>query len=423
MSQAQEPVAATFGTRERSALAPARPALRWARKLRAAALILLGLSVIVGLVFAWLPDPAPVDLATVSIGPMQVTVDEDGRTRVKDRYMVSAPLLANLTRIELRPGDRVLPGQVLARLVPLEPPLLDARTRALQTARVSAALANRDQAATAVARTQAALEYAQNEVARERTLHESGASAERLRDRAELEARTLVSQLASAEFAARVADYEVRMARMALDRQREGAASEKIEIVSPVEGQVLRVLQESAAVVQPGMPLVELGDLTALEVVVDVLTSEAVAVEPGASATVDHWGGPRPLLAHVRAVEPSAFTRVSALGVEEQRVNVLLDLDTPRAEWAALRDGYRVETQIVVWSGSAVLSAPASAVFRERDHWSAFEARSGHALLVPVELGRRNAERVEIVRGLREGAQVIEHPSQHLTDGARVVAR
>jgi HlyD family secretion protein len=429
MTETREPLAfeaatpaAASSTPRRNVALPQRKSVRWRRRLRALALLSIALAAVGGLVLVWVPEPVPVDLETVSAGPMQVTVDEDGRARVKDRYVVSAPLLASVARIELHPGDRVQPGLLLARLTPLEPPLLDSRSRALQSARVAAALAGREQAASAVVRAQAALEYAQGEAVRERALNQSGASAERLRERAELEARTLAQELASTHFAARTADYEVQMARLALDRQRGGSA-DKISIVSPVEGQVLRVLQESAGVVQPGSPLLELGDLKALEIVVDVLTSEAVSIRPGAPAIIDHWGGARPIAAHVRAVEPSAFTRISALGVEEQRVNVVLDLDTPREQWATLGDGFRVETRIEVWSGKDVLSAPASAVFRQRGQWVAFEEQGGRAKLATLELGQRNGERVEIARGLRKGARVVVHPSERLVAGARVEAR
>jgi HlyD family secretion protein len=417
------PAAPPVAIAPRRALPTQPRVVRWVHRLRGAALIMIALAAVSGLVYAWMPEPIPVDVAAVSVGPLQVTVDEDARTRVKDRYTISAPLMATLARIELRPGDRVQSGKLLARLVPLDPPLLDARTRALQQARIAAALASRQQAESAIERARAALDFAQTEVARERELNARGASAERLRARAELEARSLSQDLASTQFGARVADYEVQMARLALDRQRDGGNAEQIEIVSPVDGQVLRVLQESAAVVQPGSPLIELGDLRALEVVADVLTSEAVSIRPGANATIEHWGGALPMAAHVRAIEPSAFTRISALGVEEQRVNVLLELDAPQSQWATLGDGYRVETRIEIWSGAAVLSAPASAVFRQGDQWASYRLQSGRTQLVPVEIGQRNPERVEIVRGLAAGDTVVVHPSERLADGARVVPR
>ena len=427
MAETREPLpleaSPLAAVRRRAVDRPKQHSLQRRRRLRGALLAALALAAVGGLVVLWLPQPIPVDLGTASVGPLQVTVDEDGRTRVKDRYVVSSPLVASLARIELHPGDRVQPGQILARLTPLDPPLLDARSRALQKARVAAALAAREQASSAVARAQTAFDYAQAEATREAALSQSGVSAERLRERAEFEARTLNQGLASAQFAARIADYELQMARLALEQQRGGSTPEPVVIESPVAGQVLRVLQESASVVQPGSPLLELGDLNALEVVADVLTSEAVSIQPGARATVEHWGGAQPIAAEVRAVEPSAFTRISALGVEEQRVNVVLDLVTPRAAWQSLGDGFRVETRIEVWSAEHVLSVPASAVFRQRSEWVAFEVQDGRARLARLDLGQRNGERVEVLRGLEQGARVVVHPSERLTDGVRVEPR
>ena len=224
-----------------------------------------------------------------------------------------------------------------------------------------------------------------------------------------------------------MADHELQVAQATLGRidkpRGKHEAEPEVEITSPVRGRVLRVIQESEGAVQPGTPLLEIGDPTALEIVVDVLTSDAVAIQPGAPATIERWGGAQALPAHVRLIEPSAFTRVSALGVEEQRVNVVIDLDAPHATWSALGDGYRVEAAIEVWNGNDVLSVPASAVFRRGEGWAVFQVKDGKALVKSVAIGRQNAEREQITRGLQAGDQVIVHPSDRVADGARVEAR
>lgn len=390
-------------------------------------LVVLALAAVAGLVLIWMPEPIAVDTAEVRRAPLQTTVDEDGVTRVKDRYVVSAPLLGNLARIDLDAGDPVQPGAVLARLLPLAPPLLDTRSRAQAEARVAAAAAARRQAHAGVDRGRTALEFAQREAVRQRGLTGSGAAAERAVERAELEERTLREDLASAEFGARVADYELQVAQATLgrlERPRVPALEEaEVEITSPVGGRVLRVIQRSEGAVQPGTQLLEVGDPAALEIVVDVLTSDAVHIESGAPVVIEHWGGAQALRGHVRLIEPSAFTRVSALGVEEQRVNVVVDLDDPHATWAALGDGYRVEARIVTWQQADVLGVPSSALFRHGERWAVFAIADGRARIRQVEVGAQNGQRAQITRGLSQGERVVVYPSDRVADGVRVQAR
>lgn len=418
----------------RSDAPPSRPVMRqvtrqdrrkraWASLARRVLMWLLAAGGAGAVVYAWLPKPVGVDMAKVERTHLRVTIDEDGRTRVKDRYVVSAPLLANVGRIELNPGDSVEPGTVLARLVPLDSPLLDARSKAQSEARVAAAAASRRQAYSSIDRVRTVLEIAQREAARLRSLQKSGAVAERTLEQADLEERSRREELASAEFGARVADYDLRMAEAALGRIGKPGKEEQIEVSSPVKGRVLRVIQQSEGAVQPGAPLLEIGDPAALEIVVDILTSDAVRVRPGAVVFIDRWGGDHPLKAHVRLVEPSAFTRISALGVEEQRVNVVVDLDDPHTMWSALGDGYHVEAQIVTWEGDAVITVPASATFRREQDWAVFQVKDGVAKLTPITLGHVNSESVEALRGVGPGDQVIVHPSDRVTDGTRVEPR
>jgi HlyD family secretion protein len=408
------PAPETLGQRRRSQLRIAKRVL----------VVLLTLAAVGGLVVAWMPDPIQVDEVSVQRGRMHVTVDEDGRTRVKDRYVVSSPLLATSARVELHPGDLVAEGGLLARLMPLPPALLDARTEAQAERRVASARAAQKQAESSVARARTLLEFASAETARQHELIRQGATAVRSLDSAELQERTSREELASTEFALRVAGHEVEMAKLALARQTNAAdVADAIELTSPVAGQVLRVIQESAGVVQPGTPLLELGDVKALEIVADVLTSDAVHIRPRARAWIERWGGESALQAHVRSIEPSAFTRVSALGVEEQRVNVILDLDESYERWSALGDGYRVEVRILTWQTDDALVVPESALFRRNDRWATFVVDERRARVAYVEVGHRNGELAEVLGGLSEGQTVIAHPSDRVAAGVKVATR
>jgi HlyD family secretion protein len=270
----------------------------------------------------------------------------------------------------------------------------------------------------------AALDFARRDAARQQALLREGATAPQAAEQAELAERTRREELASAQFGLRVAESEVRLAQAAL--QRLGAApgprSEQLEVRSPVDGQVLKVMQESEGVVQPGTALLEIGDPAALELVVDVLTADAVAIQPGTPVVIERWGGTSDLHGRVHRVEPSAFTRVSALGVEEQRVNVLINLDEPREQWVALGDGYRVETRIVVWQAPDVLRVPAGAVFRHTG-WAVYAVEHGVVRLRPVEMGHRNGVQVEILSGLRPGERVVVYPSDKVVDGVKAESR
>ena len=384
-------------------------------------LALLGLGLVGIVVAAWLPKPVPVELARVVRGPLEVTVDEDGRARVKDRYVVSAPIAGNLSRIELHPGDTIKQGAVIANVVPLASPLMDPRSRNTTDARIAMAVAGQRQAHAQIERVRTALEFAQKELERQRALAQNGSVSPAVLDKSELDARTLSAELTSTEFGAKVADYELTMAQAAKGRLTGGAKGEELAIVSPISGRVLRVLRDSEGAVQPGTPIIELGNPQTLEIVVDVLTSDAVKISAGAVARLERWGG-MALQGVVRLIEPSAFTRVSSLGVEEQRVNAIIDLRSPPAEWASLGDGYRVEARIVVWRAEQVLKVPSSAVFRHGQGWAAFAVRDGHVRLTPIEVGHRSGLEVEITRGLSEGEKVVTHPSDRVKDGVRVAA-
>ncbi|MFO0577784.1 MAG: HlyD family efflux transporter periplasmic adaptor subunit [Polyangia bacterium] len=384
---------------------------------------LLGLGVVAAIVVAWLPKPVSVEVATVVRGPMRVTVDEDGQARIKDRYVVSAPLAGSLARIELDPGDGVALGQVLARIAPLQPALLDTRAKASAQARLAQSLAAQLQSAAQLERAQTSAESARSERERAQRLYERDAGSRQALEQAEITERRTTAEVESQRFGTRVAKFEVEMARAALLRlPGSGKTPSQLEVPSPVAGRVLKVQHKSEGVVQPGTPLLEVGDPATLEIVVDVLTSDAARIVPGAQVTLDRWGGAA-IQGKVRRVEPSAITKLSALGVEEQRVNVLIDLTSPRAAWAQLGDGYRVEAHIVVWEGADVVRVPASAPFRHREGWALFRIVDGLARLTAVELGQRTNREVEIAKGLASGEIVILHPSDKVRDGVKVVPR
>jgi HlyD family secretion protein len=380
------------------------------------------------LVIAAMPKPVPVDVAEVARGPLEVTIDEDGVTRVKDRYVVSLPLTGSLGRLELRAGDAVVEGGVLARVEPMAPQLLDERSRTQADARVAASQAAQRQARAAVARAEAALALAQQTEQRQVQLAERGGAPQTTLDQARFEARARQEELTSARFGVRVADYEVRMAqaaagRMADARGKPDEAQDQLEVPSPIDGRVLRVLHQQEGVAQAGTPLLELGDPAALEVVVDVLTADAVQIQPGAQVELVRWGGERALMGRVQRVEPSAFTKISALGVEEQRVNVVIELASPREEWEALGDGFRVEARIRVWREDDVVRIPSSALFRHEEGWAVYVIEGEQARLRVVQVGRRNGFEAQITEGLEPGARVVVHPSEQVVDGVTVRVR
>lgn len=396
--------------------------LRWIKRVVVAVVLLA-----IGGVIAWslVPKPVPVEVGEVTRGPMQVTVDEDGRARVEDRHVVVAPIAGSLARIALDPGDTVAAEAVIASIAPMQAPLLDARSRAELEGRLATARAQRRQAEAAVERARTTLEFARNERDRQERLAAQGAGSRQEYDRRALEAETAARDLESARFAARVAAHEVSTAEAMLARatRRGGpAADEEVLVRSPVTGRVLRVLAESEGVVSAGTPLIEVGDPSRLEIVVDVLTADAVAIAPGAAVTIDGWGG-RPLAGRVRMVEPSAVTKVSALGVEEQRVAVIVDLVEAPEAWAALGDGWRVEAQIVTWEASEVVRVPLGALFRVGERWAVFVAEGDRARRRLVEIGQRSGREAEVVGGLEEGDRVVLHPSERVEDGIKIETR
>ena len=411
--------------------APERHARERRRKLtRALRRGLLGAIIVaaaVAAVWAMRPRPVAVDVALSARGPLVVAIEESGMTRVKDRYVVSAPVTGSVARLRLEPGDMVHEGDALAEIAPALSPLLDARTRAEADARLGAALSALGQARAQIARATAARELAALELTRVQKLASTGSLPAQALEQAEFAARMRAEEVASSEFAGKVATEEVRIARVAAGRSgKDGEVSAHnghVDVLAPVSGRVLRVHQKSAGIVQAGTPLVEVGDPAALEVIVDLLTTDAVSVRPGTQVVLQGWGGGAPLAGRVRVIEPSGFTRPSALGVDEQRVNVVVALTEPAERWASLGDGYRVEAHLVLWQSADVLKVPLGAVFRHGDGLAVFRVENGTARLTPVTVGHRGESEVEILAGLSPGAGVSVHPGDRVKDGVRVEAR
>jgi HlyD family secretion protein len=384
---------------------------------------LLAVVIAGGLALGFLPRAVEVETATAARGPLAVTIEEEGKTRVRDRYAISAPVHGHVRRIALRVGDAVAAGQAVALIEPARSSALDPRTQAQAAAAVQSA-----QAALAAARANAQAAAAQAALAREEltraeSLHASSFISAQGLDKARNDADRARAAQAAAEHEATAARFELERARAALAgaaRPAGGKAAEVLEVRTPVAATVLKVLHESEGTLAAGTPLLEVGDPASLEVAIEVLSSQAVKIRPGAKVLFDRWGGDRTLAGIVRVVEPTGFTKVSALGVEEQRVRVIADFASPREEWQRIGDGYRVEARFVVWEGADVLQVPASALFRHDSGWAVFVVADGRAKLRPIAVGQRNGLQVEVLDGLQAGATVITHPDDKIAEGVRV---
>lgn len=376
------------------------------------------------LAIALWPKTITVDVGAVERGPLVVTVDDEGVTRVRDRFVVSAPVAGRVLRIELEPGDKVKRGTVVARLQAETPPLLDARSRAEAEAAIATARAVLGRARADEQRARAALAQAQRELTRARELLKNELTSRQVVDAREAEAQTAEEALNGATFAARAAASDLQRAEARLAPASPEAPGRVVTVTAPVDGVVLKRLRESESVVPAGDPLLEIGDPRRLEIVTDLLSTDAVRIRPGARAMIEQWGGDRVLDAKVRRIEPSGFTKISALGVEEQRVNVVLDVSDPANAWTALGDAYRVEVRVVIWETADALKVPTSALFRNREAWAVYVfGDDGRARQVMVELGHQTGQEAEVLSGLPQGARVILHPGDTLTDGTRISER
>jgi HlyD family secretion protein len=390
-------------------------------KFFAVAVLFVGL-----MLMAFWPEPAAVDLVRAEKGTLTVTIDEEGETRVRERFVVSAPVAGRVQRIDLEPGDSVVRGQtVVASFSPADPAPLDARSRAEAEAAVKAAEAAIGRVRAERDRAAAVERLARSELGRTRALVEKQVAARQTLESAESQASAAGEALRAADFAVASAEHELAVARARLlsGSGDAGAARAPIALRAPIDGVVLKRLRESEAIVLPGEPLLELGDPRRLEIVVDFLSTDAVRIHAGDPVHIERWGGEGALRGRVRRIEPSGFLKVSALGVEEQRVNVIIDFEDAFEAWKRLGDGYRVEVRVVVWHAESVLKVPTSSLFRRGESWAVFAAENGRARLRLVEVGQLNGTDAQVLAGLSEGEVIIIHPSDTLQDGGRIKAR
>lgn len=379
--------------------------------------------VVLAIAWGFWPRPVLIETGEVARRPLRITVEEEARTRVVDRYVLYAPVAGYLRRVDLDVGDEVVLGETLAVLDPLRPSVLDPRARAEAEARVAAARAGLERTGAALRQVEAEAELAVEEY-----LRREGLLARELISRSEFDQalsrkNALTAARAAAASAVEVARFDLEAALAAL---RYSAAvdgdepAETVPVRSPVSGRVLKVLQESAGVVSAGQPLLEVGDPRQLEVEVEVLSRDAVRIEPGGRVLFDRWGGEETLEGVVRTVEPTGFTKISALGVEEQRVLVIVDIDSPPESWQRLGHGYRVEAEFIVWERADALTVPASALFRRDDGWAVFVVEGGRARLQPVRPGPGSGLLTEVLEGVSAGDTVILHPDDAVDDGVPV---
>jgi HlyD family secretion protein len=386
----------------------------------------LAVVVAFGLGVAFWPRPVVVDIVAAERGPLVVTVGDEGQTRVRDVYVVSAPVTGRMRRIELRAGDAVeAVDTIIAAIEPIDAAFLDPRSEAQARADVRAAESAEALARAEVEQARAELDFADHELERARELMRQEMISQRELDDAERTYRTRRAGLDTALAAHEMRLFQLERARASLVSPADArpAACACVALRSPVTGRILRVLQESEGVVAAGTPLAELGDPRDLEIVADLLSADAVKVEAGQQAIIEGWGGQQPLEGRVQLVEPFGFTKVSALGIEEQRVNVVIELTSPTQEWSRLAHGYQVDVRIVLSAGQDVLTLPLTALFRDGDAWAVFVDSGGRAELRHVEIGRRNGVAAEVVDGLENGERVVLHPSDRVTDGVRIAAR
>ena len=392
----------------------ARRMLPWLALLALLALIVWGL----------LPKPAIIETGLAVRAPLTVRVSEEGKTRVRNRYIVAAPVAGKMRRVPLKPGDPVEAGTTtLTTIESVVAPLLDPRARLQAEAAVSMHEAARKQAEESLVAARSALKLAAAELERVRSVKRDGALSESARDQAETDAAIKSAEVRAVEFSLQVIDYELAQARAVLERPDVSTAGNLVAVTSPVSGRVLKVMQESETIVSPGTPILEIGDPTDIEIEAEILSRDAVGMKPGDPVDIEQWGGEIPLKGRVRRIEPAAFTKISALGVEEQRVYVLTDLIDPPDTAKTLGDRYRVEVRVAVWHSDEVLVVPAGALFREGNVWKTYIYQDGKARLVSIEAGHTDGRLTEVTSGLNAGDKVLLHPPDTVKDGSSVRER
>ena len=394
--------------------------VQWRRRTVLGLVLVAGAAALIG---GLRPQPIAFDLGTASRGALRVTLEQEGRTRVLDRYVVASPVTGYARRIPLEVGQAVARGATVAELEPLRADTLDARRQAEAAARIAAAesaLSATEQGASAAA---SVAEFALAELQRVRALRVQGHVSTAAEDRAASDAQRSGAEQRSSQFAVDAARHALDAARTLLKFSGSPGNTGLVTVRAPVAGKVLKIAHKSEGSVTSGQPLVEIGDPGALEVEVDLLSADAVRIPPGTRVVFERWGGEGTLEGVVRVVEPAGFTKVSALGVEEQRVWVIVAFTSPASQWQRLGDGYRVEASFILWEGKDVLQIPASAVFHDGDGWAVFAVEQGRAVKRSVQVGQRTGLRAQLTSGLQAGDSVISHPDDRVRDGVRVAAR
>jgi len=389
-------------------------------------IIIIIMIVVLLLIYGFLPQTQEVDIVSVTRGPLQITIEEEGRTRLKERFVISAPTAGYMRRINAKVGDPVKKGQIVALLDALQSQALDPRSRATAEATVSAAEASlnaaieRERVATADA------DYTEQRLERLKALYEKGSIAKDQFDQTDSEAKKAHAGQRSANAAVNVARAELERAKITLQNftsvKRTGR-QDAVAVASPVSGNVFRIYRESEGTVNVGEPLMDIGDVKNLEVRVEVLSSDAVKIKKETVVLFKRWGRDDPLTGSVRMVEPAGFTKVSSLGVEEQRVLVIVDITSPPDQWRVLGDGYRLEAHFIVWEGKDILQVSASALFRSGKDWAVFVDEKGKARRRMVEVGQRNGLTAEIISGLKENEMVVAYPEDSISDGTKIKAK
>lgn len=382
------------------------------------------IAVVIALLLTWgfWPQPVMVEVNRVQRAPLTVTIEEEGRTRVIDRYVIAAPVNGVTCRVQLNVGDAVEQGQVLLGITPLESQVLDARSRAQAIAKVDAAKSALRAAEERARAAAAAAQLASTELKRLKPLMQQAVISRDAYDKAVAADNTANADKRSADFNVDVARYELDAAKSVLEYNvgNSQQGTERVEVRAPITGKILKLAHECAGPIRTGDPLMEVGDPSALEIEVDVLSADAVKIKPGMKVLFDRWGGEQPLEGRVRIVEPVGFTKVSALGVEEQRVLIISDFTSPAEQWQRLGDGYRVEARFILWHEDDVLQVPASSLFRYNNGWAVFVVENKQAKRRVVKVGQRNGLTAQILEGLNEGDSVINHPGDDVDDGVRV---
>ena len=387
-----------------------------------------GLVLVLAMFMLFRPRAELVDIVEVKLRPMRVTIDEEGKTRAREIFTISAPVQGRLLRTRLKEGDQVVANQtVVAEIEPSDAEFLDPRAQAESEALRDAAAAAREVALAELKQAKAERDFASAEVKRAHDLFAKGTIARQKVDDAERGAQATQAAVEAAMGNLKVRDYELNRARARLVPPTGSTSSQSpcacVTLRSPVDGRVLRILQKSETIVTPGAPLMEVGDPKDLEIVADMLSYDAVKIRPGQQVIIDGWGGNEVLLALVRMVEPFAFTKTSALGIEEQRVNVVMDLLDEPADDVSLGHAFRVNVRVVMWQSDAVKTVPLTALFRHENGWAVYVDNDGVANTTPVTIGHSSNLDVEVISGLQVGDRIVQHPNDRLSDGVRIQRR